>query len=127
MSLQHKGRLALTLAAATTAAVGMAAPAANAAVGPHLTKPDINRVSCLFSGDALIVYQSSYHNSDCFENAGHENVTIYNVDDVYTGNNGVKFTDDGWSCTDPHKNTWASQYCYVPTGTMTFLSIYPGS
>ena len=94
MAFKHKG-LAATVAATTTAALGMAAPAANAAVKPHTVSPDINRVSCAYSGDALEVYQSSYTHSDCFENAGGMNVKIYNVDDVSTGNNGTRFLLDG--------------------------------
>lgn len=127
MAFKHKG-LAATVAAATTAALGVAAPAANAAVKPHTISPDINRVNCLFSGDALVVYQSSYTNSDCFENAGGMNVKIYNVDDVLTGNNGTRFTLDGKVCNDPYKDTMASSFCgeFSGNGTMTTLSIYPG-
>lgn len=127
MAFKHKG-LAATIAVASTAALGMAAPAASAAVKPHKITPDINRADCEFTDEALVVYQSSYINSDCFENAGGINVKIYNVDDVFTGNNGTRFTVNGKVCNDPYKDTMASSFCgeFSGNGTMTTLSIYPG-
>lgn len=122
--------VAATIAAATTAVIGLGAPAAHAAVKPNADSPDINRVNCLTSGDSLVVYQSDYTNSDCFENAGGMNVKIYNVDDVYTGNNGATFKIGNAWCNVPYKNMDAVNWCgdAIPWGgTMTVLSIYPGT
>jgi hypothetical protein len=130
MSFTHK-QAAATVAAATTALIGVAAPVASASV-KGLASPDINRVNCGYAGDPLQVLQSS-SNVDCFENAGAIPVTIYHVDEVFTGNNGTDFTlkwgNTYYNCNEPWKNVYYyTSYCDVPPndGTMTHLSIYPG-
>jgi hypothetical protein len=122
-------RVAAAMAATTTlvgAGAQFGAQAAHAVV-----RPDINRVSCSKSGDWLVVYQSDSTHADCFANAGAEDVKIYNLDSVYTGNNGVYCVVGGVGFGDPYKNTlfFTSDppYVYYNSGTMTYLSIYPGT
>ncbi len=109
--------------------------AARGTLRPWGPIPDIERVDCAARGDWLIVSQSDFAGQDCFANAGHENVKIYHIDAVYTGNNGVDFVVDykgvSYGCSQPFKNTWVNvsscpQSPPFNDATMTFLSIYPG-
>ena len=128
-------RVAATMAATTTALIGIGGPAASAASAAtnDAVTPDINRVNCFTAGNPLYVWQSYGANADCFENAGLAGVKIYNFDSVYTGNNGTYFILDygghTYGCGQPFKNSWVTaSSCGVPyaKATMAILSIYPG-
>ena len=72
---RHWKKAALTSVAAT--ALVLAMPATDAAA--------INRVNCAGRTDFANIYTTS--GTLCFANYGYMNVTIYNVGDVYSGNN----------------------------------------
>jgi hypothetical protein len=119
--------------------VSLHAASGHRPAGPAVV-PDITRVDCSHTGDWLWVYQSDSAHADCFANAGSEDVKIYHIDVVYTGNNGVSF----WLahkpypivCYEPDKNTnvFVSS-CSSELGargvynndTMSHLAIFPGT
>lgn len=103
--------------------------------------PDINRVNCISSGVVNSQYLAVYTGSgtDCFANAGAENVRIYHVDDIYTGNNGVSaHLTQGvhtYYCVEVNKywflpaTSCTSTHNGHPTfndATMTYLRIFAG-
>ncbi|MFG2821846.1 beta/gamma crystallin domain-containing protein [Kitasatospora sp. NPDC048365] len=78
-------RAALVLAGA--AALALALPTSDASA--------ISRVNCNGRYDFVNVFNYNWSGRLCFANAGYTGVTIYSVDDVYSGNNEVWFYLDG--------------------------------
>lgn len=132
--------IAATMAAATVL-IGASAPMASAAAKQstaHLDKatPDINRSTCGWPSDPLKIVNSGGKYTECFENPGGENVAIYNIDSVSTGDNGARFVLEypggGYTeCSDSYTNTtiYTMYSCGVPlsyeyNATMTYLSLF---
>lgn len=63
-----------------------------ASAQPHAAAPLIERVTCTFSGLQLELYTDYGSDLDCFWDTGSENVAIYNVVSLYSGEHTLSFS-----------------------------------
>ncbi|MEV6210520.1 beta/gamma crystallin domain-containing protein [Kitasatospora sp. NPDC051914] len=109
---------ALTPAAA--AVLALALPATDASA--------INRVNCAGRTDFVNIYNYGWSGHLCFANAGYADVTIYNVDNIYSGNNLLYYYTSINGGVTRHLDPWTWEddryYDNGAQGTVRWLQIF---
>ncbi|GAA5004879.1 beta/gamma crystallin domain-containing protein [Kitasatospora paranensis] len=117
MTRRWKQAALITTAAA---ALALALPATDASA--------INRVGCNGRTDFVNIYNYGFSGHLCFANAGYTDVTIYSVDNVYSGNNLLYYYTSLNGGVTRHLDPWTweddNYYDHGAEGTVRWLQIF---